>query len=105
MGPLTEPEALEWVKDAMNSSRYWTHPHFEKRCRERGSTIFDARKVIETATECKKYDAPRSHAGGTSWRLIGLDVDGVKTMVGVEAFKDYLGRRVLLITIMDGPEG
>jgi hypothetical protein len=31
-----------------------------------------------------------------------LDTDGEVALVGVEAFMDNLGRRVLIVTIMDG---
>jgi hypothetical protein len=52
---------------------------------------------------CVQFIHPeRIFAGGTAWRVTGLDTDGNVAMVGVEAFRDNLGRRVLLVTIMDG---
>jgi hypothetical protein len=41
-------------------------------------------------------------AGGTTWRVWGLDFDGIATGIGVETFADHLGRRVLLITLLGG---
>jgi len=40
-------------------------------------------------------------AGGTAWRVFGRDSDGDPAALGVEAFLDNLGRRILLITIME----
>lgn len=45
--------------------------------------------------------AERLLAGGTSWRLTGQATDGTEAMVGAEAFQDQLGKRVIVITIMD----
>jgi hypothetical protein len=103
-GPTTAEEALAWIKEAMAAKRYITHQHFDKRRQERRFSIFDAHRVVETATACESYDAPRTFAGGTAWRVTGTDLKEAEAMVGVEAFKDHLGRRVLLVTIMDGPE-
>lgn len=99
-GPGTETEALAWIQEAMAAARYIAHPHFDKRCRERQFTIFDARRIVATATACEAYSAPRIFADGTCWRLTGTDTDERVAQIGVEAFKDYLGRRVLLLTIM-----
>lgn len=41
-------------------------------------------------------------AGGTPWRLTGTALDGSVAKVGVEAYRDHLGRQIVLITIMDG---
>ena len=38
---------------------------------------------------------------GTAWRVFGRDSDGDPAALGVEAFLDNLGRRILLITIME----
>jgi hypothetical protein len=101
-GPATPEEALDWMREAMGTGRYITHAHFDRRCRERGFSIFDARRVVETCTACDSFTPERIFAGGTAWRVTGLDTDGDVAMLGVEAFRDNLGRRVLLVTIMDG---
>lgn len=41
-------------------------------------------------------------AGGTSWRVTGIALDGTFAKVGVEAYRDHLGRQIILLTIMDG---
>jgi len=45
-----------WVKDAMAAGRYIPDPHFEKRCRQRHFSVFDAKRIAATATTWK----PRS---------------------------------------------
>jgi hypothetical protein len=100
-GPKTSRDALAWVKEAMAAGRYIPDPHFEKRCRQRGYSIFDAKRIAVTATGCTPYADAAILAGGTAWRVLGRDSDGSPAALGVEAFLDNLGRRVLLITIME----
>jgi len=101
-GPTTPTEAVAWVLDALENGRYFTTRHFDQRCSERKFTVFDAKRVARTAMSCEAYaDAP-VRAGGTAWRIRGTATDGSAAAIGVEAFKDHLGRRVLLITVMDG---
>jgi hypothetical protein len=100
-GPTTADVALAWIKEAMAAGHYWALPHFDKRCRERSFTIFDAKRLIATATACEPYAAQRSFRGGTAWRLTGMDTDEGWAILGVEAYAS-LGRRILLVTIMDG---
>jgi hypothetical protein len=85
----------------MASGRYIPDPHFEKRCRSRRYSIFDAKRIAATATSCSPYADATILAGGTAWRVLGTDSDGDAASLGVEAFLDNLGRRVLLITIME----
>ncbi len=101
-GPTTPEEALLWVKEAMNTGNYRNHPHFDRRCRERGATVLDAKRIVATATSCVGYEAVRLFEDGTAWRIEGTDTDGAAAQLGVEAFRDHLGRKVLLITIVDG---
>jgi hypothetical protein len=101
-GPTDAKFALVWVTDALDRGRYITTPHFEQRCAQRRYSIFDAKKVVQTATRCEPYLDHTCRAGGTGWRIFGHDSDGEPAMLGVEAYKDNMGRRVLLITIMDG---
>lgn len=100
-GPATSADALVWIREAMAAGRYLVDPHFRKRCAQRGFTVFDARKIVQTATSCRSYRADQLLAGGTSWRITGSATDASEAMVGVEAFQDHLGNRVILITIMD----
>jgi hypothetical protein len=100
-GPKTAQDALVWVKEAMAAGRYIPDPHFEKRCRQRRYSIFDAKRIAATATRCASYSEATILAGGTAWRVVGTDSDGDPAALGVEAFVDNLGRRVLLITIME----
>ena len=52
-GPKTPQDALVWVKDAMAAGRYIPDPHFEKRCRQRRFSVFDAKRIAATATTWK----------------------------------------------------
>ena len=81
-GPLARP------------SRGW----FTDRCRKRRISFQDARHAIALATRCAPY-ARVPLADGTCWRLWGFDLDGEETAIGFEAFKDHLGRRILLMTV------
>jgi hypothetical protein len=90
-----------WVKEAMTAGRYIPDPHFEKRCRQRRYSIFDAKRIAATATTCAPYTEAAILAGGTAWRVLGRDSDRAPVALGVEAFMDSFGRQVLLITIME----
>jgi hypothetical protein len=98
-GPTTAVDALAWAQEAIAASRYLTDPHFDRRCRQRGITLRDAQNAIRRASHCAAYAGGTPLAGGTCWRIVGPDLDGEETTVGVEAFEDHLGRRVLLITV------
>jgi hypothetical protein len=100
-GPKTPQDALVWVKDATAEGRYIPDPHFEKRCRQRHFSVFDVKHIAATATTCVPYLEAKILAGGTAWRVFGRDSDGDPAALGVEAFLDNLGRRILLITIME----
>ena len=100
-GPHSSKEALPWIQEAMAAGRYFPDPHFEKRCRERGFTVHHAKRVIKTATSCTPYPTQPLRAGGTAWTVKGTDLDGQMTEVGVEACRDHLGRRVILVTVRD----
>ena len=84
----------------MAAGRYIPDPHFEKRCRQRRFSIFDAKNIAATATVCSPYPEAEILAGGTCWRVLGKDSDGDVAALGVEAFRDSFGRQVLLITII-----
>lgn len=62
----------------------------------------DAKKIIATATSCTEHPDATLLAGGTPWRVTGTALDGTTAKVGVEAYKDHLGKQIILITIMDG---
>jgi hypothetical protein len=102
-GPKTAAEALVWIQEAFTATpaRYIVDPHFQKRCLQRGFSIFDAKKIASTATNCEPYDDGKPLAGGTCWRVGGTALDGMEAKLGVEAFRDHLGRQVIVITIMD----
>ena len=85
----------------MAAGRYIPDPHFYKQCKKRGFTTFDAKRIVATATKCEPYGAEILVANGTAWRITGTDTDGSEAKLGVEAFEDHLGQRVILITIMD----
>lgn len=99
VGPTTATEALVWAQEAITAARYLTDPHFDRRCRQRNITLRDAQNAIRRALRCAPYADGTPLAGGTCWRIVGPDLDGEETTVGVEAFEDHLGRRVLLITV------
>lgn len=98
MGPTTPEEALAWAQEALAAGRYIIDPHFTDRCRQRRITLRDARHAILHATQSAPYNR-EPLAGGTCWRLWGLDLGGEDTAVGFEAFQDHLGRRLLLMTV------
>src|SRR5688500_624842 len=54
-GPTDPRFALVWVADALDQGRYLTTRHFELRCAQRQYSIFDAKKVVQTATRCEPY--------------------------------------------------
>ena len=100
-GPKTPSDALAWVREAMAAGRYIPDPHFEKRCRQRHYSIFDAKRIAARAKTCAPYPEAKLLANGTSWRVLGQDSNGDMAALGVEAFLDSFGRQVLLITIME----
>lgn len=98
MGPTTPEEALAWAQEALAAGHYIIDPHFSDRCRKRRISFQDARHAVVLAVRCAPYErAPL--AGGTCWRLWGPDLDEEETTIGFEAFKDHLGRRILLMTV------
>lgn len=101
-GPTNPADALAWIQEAITDGRYIVDAHFEKRARTRKFSVNDAKKIIATATSCSEYPDATILAGGTSWRVTGTALDGTTAKVGVEAYKDHLGKQIILITIMDG---
>jgi hypothetical protein len=101
-GPKDSSTALAWIQQAIAASRYLVDPHFVKRARTRSFSVQDAKKIIATATSCIHYADATLLAGGTAWRVTGTALDGSTAKVGVEAYKDHLGKQIILITIMDG---
>lgn len=101
-GPTNAADALVWIQDAITAGRYIVDAHFEKRARTRRFSVNDAKKIIATAMSCAEYPDATLLAGGTSWRVTGTALDGTTAKVGVEAYKDHLGKQIILITIMDG---
>ncbi len=101
-GPTNAADALAWIQEAITAGRYIVDAHFEKRARTRRFSVNDAKKIIATATSCAEYPDATILAGGTSWRVTGTALDGTTAKVGVEAYKDHLGKQIILITIMDG---
>jgi hypothetical protein len=100
-GPTTPDEALAWAKECMTSGLYYLDPHCEKRMAKRRITIWDIKRVVATSTTCEAYPGWQPlNDGGTSWRLTGTDSAGEDTKVGFEAFRNHLGKRVLLVTVM-----
>lgn len=100
-GPTNEAEALAWIQEALASAHYVIDPHFQKRALERGFSIFDAKRIAVSASRCELYADGTPLAGGSCWRVTGTALDGTVAKIGVEAFRDHLGRQVILITIMD----
>jgi len=98
--PTSAADALIWAKEAMIAGRYLVDPHVRKRMVQRAVEWRSLWYAIKNATTCLRY-TPDSEArlGGTSWRIIGPDHEGEEIAVGVEAFADHLGRRVLLLTV------
>jgi hypothetical protein len=101
-GPKTKGEALAWAQEAMQRARYrLAESHFGERSEARNFTIFDAKRVIATATKCEPYASGQPRNGGSCWRIFGEDLDGVMTGVGIELFRDHLGKVIVLVTLVD----
>jgi hypothetical protein len=99
-GPATANDALSWIRDAMARSRYIPAVHLFRRMSERRITLDDLKRATAAATSCMPYSEPPQH-GGTSWRVYGPDVDGACEIgVGYEAFRDHLGKRVVIVTVL-----
>jgi hypothetical protein len=99
-GPKTSAEALRWIQDAVAKGQYLVHePHFSRRCAQRRVTLPDWKKAIREATSCKPHDRVPT-CGGTAWRVTGTDIEGDELSIGVEAFRDHLGERALLVTVL-----
>lgn len=100
--PKSPEEALAWAQAAMTSSprRYLIDTHVYIRLAQRQMTDRSIWYAIKNATTCSSYlpDRPLL-TDGTSWRITGLDHEGVSTSVGVETFVDHLGNRLLIITV------
>lgn len=98
--PTTSSDALAWAQAAMMASRYVVDSHLRKRMDQRNVVWRSIWYVLRNATTCMPY-LPDGGArlGGTSWRIIGADHEGEELSIGVEAFVDHLGRRVLLLTV------
>jgi hypothetical protein len=85
----------------MRASRYLLEKHFEDRCEERNFSIFDAKHLIANATRCEPYVTGTPRHGGTCWRIVGPDIDGTLTGLGVELFRDHLGKVIAVVTLTD----
>lgn len=100
--PRTATDALAWAQEAMVSTprRYLLDTHVYRRMRDRNITDRSIWYAIKNATSCAPY-VPESGllTDGTAWRITGLDHEQEETSVGVEAFVDHLGRRLLIITV------
>jgi hypothetical protein len=101
-GPTNAADALVWIREAIAAGRYIVDAHFMKRARTRSFSVNDAKKIIATATACAEYPDATILAGGTAWRVTGTALDGTTAKVGAEAYRDHLGKQIILITIMDG---
>jgi hypothetical protein len=98
--PATPAEAIGWVNEAVSNGRYIIDGHYFKRCEQRRFSAQVWRSILRTRISCAPYIPDKGPlAGGTSWRIIGLDFDGEEAAIGVETFADHLGRRVLIITV------
>lgn len=101
-GPKTAAEALAWIQTAVAQDKYIVDQHLLKQAEARKFSMQDVKKIIATATACVPYKDGPNLADGTGWRVVGTDLDGNAGKVGVEAYKDHLGKQVILITVMDG---
>lgn len=98
--PEHPAEALDWVHEAVSNGRYLVDEHYYKRCQQRRFSTQVWRRILHTQISCSPYIPDKGPlAGGTSFRIIGLDFDGKEAAIGVETFADHLGRRVLIITV------
>ena len=100
-GPKTWQEALAWAQEAIRGRRYWPDEHFEDRCAERSFTVMEAKQLILSAVNCVPYAEGIAKCGGTCWRISGLDSGGLPTGIGVEIYRDHLGKVVVMITVLD----
>lgn len=86
--PRTPTNARKWVRLA-----------------SRRITMLDALHLLHRTPRVEAHPDPPRH-GGTCWRVIGRHVDGERTIaVGVEAFHDERGHRLMLCTVIDTKRG
>jgi hypothetical protein len=93
---LSKSDALKLLRTCLQTGIVEYHPHFEKRCRERGVDPQDAQYVLRTGVI---YDAPELDVRFQDWRykVEGRPPDGEKLKVIIT----FLERdEVLVITVM-----
>jgi hypothetical protein len=47
----------------------------------------------------RHYQDAQPKSGGTCWRITGPSLDEIETRLGVEIYRDHLGRGVVVITV------
>ena len=102
-GPATPQEALPWIQDALACGRYIPTTHFGQRLWERNLQIGDVKRAVSKGISCLPYLQGKPTQDGTCWRVTGPTYQDGDVAVGVEAFKDHLGKRIVLCTVF--PKG
>jgi hypothetical protein len=93
---LSKTDALKLLRQCLQTGVIEYHPHFEKRCRERGVDPQDAQHVLRKGII---YDEPELDIRFQEWRykVEGKPPDGDKLRVVIS----FLERdEVLVITVM-----
>jgi hypothetical protein len=100
--PTTPEDALRWAKEAIAAKprRFLLDTHVYVRMAQRDISERSIWHALNNAHTCVAFVPDRPPlTSGTSWRITGPDHEGDETSVGVEAFTDHLGRRLLIITV------
>jgi|SRR5579871_496695 len=97
-GPTTREEARKWIREAVAAGRYSYPSHFSARLFERKVTLPDVLCAVKRCRLVEPYTEPPHH-DGTCWRVFGRDLDQRELGIGVEAYTDDSGRKVVLVTV------
>src|SRR6185312_10945512 len=98
-GPATPAEAADWAREAIATGRYWLVQHAENRMASRRLSLADIKNVLLRSTGCSPYEEGKISRGGACWRIAGQDLDGDQASIGVELYRDHLGKACLVITV------
>lgn len=94
---------MKWIRDAVLDGRIDKAEHFDRRCAQKKfDPYWDPRSIVKSAVRCESREGQdQPEHDGTPWRVIGRDVDGYMSKLGVEAYVRDREKRVVLCSVMD----
>jgi Domain of unknown function (DUF4258) len=97
---MTGAEALDRIKEAVRSGRYFIHPHCRRRMGSRAFDLYDVKHALSHARRAEPYvDSDRAPPAGTTlWRVFGVDREGDELRLGVDLTIDHLGNAIVVTT-------